>query len=208
MMDSKKLRTVKAKNKKLIVKQAKKLFIEKGIEATTITDIAKAIKMERKTIYNHFKTKDLIAEYIFIQSLEAISFTGSDSIDFSTANNGLEKVEIILRHHIDTLFKMKDDVIYTVHYDYYFRKNANTDYVSNILDIHQYDEVLKYIKLGVKDGSVNLKEEDVIPTFNIIGLALMSYFSRLVFRGHIIEKEMGISESSVYDLLDILLKGI
>jgi len=207
-MDNKILRTVKDKNKQFIVKQAKKLFIEKGIEATTITDIAKTTKMERKTIYNHFKTKDLIAEYIFIHSLEVISLPESDSIDFSKANNGFEKVEIILRHYIDTLFKMKDDVIYTVHYDYYFRKNANTGYVSNILDIHKYDEVLKYARLGVEDGSVNLKEEEIIPTFNIIGLALMSYLSRLVFRGHIIEKEIGISESSVYDLLTILLKGI
>ena len=76
------------------------------------------------------------------------------------------------------------------------------------MDIHQYDDVLKYVRLGIEDGSIHLLEEEVISTFNIIGLALMSYLSRLVFRGHIIEKEMGISADSVYDLLEILLNGI
>jgi len=199
---------VKQKNKIFIIKCAKKIFLEKGIASTSIADVAKEAKMERKTIYNHFQTKEMIAEHIFINSLEAISQSMDELIDYSSANNGFERVKAFFVHYVDTLLKLKEEVLFTVHYDYYFRATAKTDYVSNVMMAHQHPEVIEFVNQGIIDGSIGLDNKEIVPAFRIIGLAMMSYVSRVLFRGHIIEAEMGITEKSVYEFLDLLLKGI
>ncbi|MFU8793423.1 MAG: TetR/AcrR family transcriptional regulator [Acholeplasmataceae bacterium] len=199
---------VKQKNRVFIIKCAKKVFLEKGIASTSIADIAQEAKMERKTIYNHFQTKEMIAENIFLNSLDAISQSMGELIDYSTAKNGFDRVKAFFVHFVDTLFKLKEEVLFTVHYDYYFRTTAKTDYVSNVLMAHQHPEVIKFVNQGIRDGSIGLDNKEIVTTFRIIGLSLMSYVSRILFRGHIIEAEMGITEKSAYDFLDLLLKGM
>ena len=53
------------RNRKRIVDVAEKLFLEKGIGHTTMLDIAESAQVGRKTIYNYFDTKEVIARYVF-----------------------------------------------------------------------------------------------------------------------------------------------
>ncbi|WP_455539326.1 TetR/AcrR family transcriptional regulator [Terrisporobacter sp.] len=49
----------------LIIKEAKKLFIKKGITSTSIDDIAKVCKISKATFYKYFKNKeDIIIEIL------------------------------------------------------------------------------------------------------------------------------------------------
>lgn len=62
-----------------LVELAMQLFIEKGFEETTITDITKAADIGTGTFYNYFASKEAIIQYVLMQK-------------FSEAQKPLEKL--------------------------------------------------------------------------------------------------------------------
>ena len=54
------------RNRTIILKSAKELFLKKGLNSTTMEDIAGYSGFDRRTIYNHFKNKeDIFAALVF-----------------------------------------------------------------------------------------------------------------------------------------------
>lgn len=51
----------KAQTRQAIVEASERLFAERGFEATTIEDIAAAAQVTKKTVFNHFPTKEDLA---------------------------------------------------------------------------------------------------------------------------------------------------
>lgn len=54
-------------NKTNILETAKKLFLEKGVEQTTVADIAKIADYSKSTIYVYFKSKEDIYHHILLE---------------------------------------------------------------------------------------------------------------------------------------------
>ena len=55
------------------------LFVQKGVHATTIKDIAQAIGLTEGALYRHFKSKDELAEILF---LEGYAVCANDVLKF------------------------------------------------------------------------------------------------------------------------------
>lgn len=49
------------------------LFVEKGISATTIKDIAKSADIAEGTLYRHYTSKDELAESLYVKAYEEIT---------------------------------------------------------------------------------------------------------------------------------------
>ncbi len=63
----------KEKTKELISRTALRLFVEKGIDGTTIRDIADAAGLAEGTLYRHFSGKDALAWDLFSQNYTAFA---------------------------------------------------------------------------------------------------------------------------------------
>lgn len=59
-------------NRKNILDSAKQLFLEKGINQTTMDEIAKKADYSKSTIYVYFKSKDEIYNYIILEYMELL----------------------------------------------------------------------------------------------------------------------------------------
>lgn len=59
-------------NKTNIIETAKQLFTEKGIEETTMADIAKIADYSKSTIYVYFKSKDEIYHHILLEYMSKL----------------------------------------------------------------------------------------------------------------------------------------
>ncbi len=198
----------KQKNRKKIVNTSKALFLKNGIGQTTMIDISKACKMERKTIYNYFESKELIAEYIFEEVMIKLFNEISSNYDLSGCTTSHEKFKRLFVNIVKSLFKLKEDIIYTVHYDYFFHNKANPDILSHAMSDFQQKEIYHIINEETKDGTINLRGQEPLEIFSMLGQAIMAFASRMFFRGHIIEEETGLKEEELYQYVDILMDGI
>lgn len=199
----------RGKNRKKIVDVAKKLFIENGIAHTTIIDIVKETEMERKTFYNYFVDKEEISDYIYFQSMIKFYGHGFSADVYEDCKNGYEKIEKYLKSIVDRYVEYSHDMLFLVHYDYYFKKTISEETIASIYEEVSFQRPEKYFVEGVNDGSIIIDGDNPLNAFNVISQSLGSYASRLIFRGYRngVEK-VTLDFSTLYDLLDILLKSI
>ncbi|MEG1074252.1 MAG: TetR/AcrR family transcriptional regulator [Ruthenibacterium sp.] len=82
---------------RLIVEEARKLFIENGYENTSIQDIIDHLGgLSRGAIYHHFKSKEEIFEAV-CQKIGDENVLYYDKIRDDTTQNGLEKLKTVIR---------------------------------------------------------------------------------------------------------------
>jgi len=77
--------------KKLILKAARQLFTDKGIENTSMDDIAFAAEYTRRTLYAYFKSRDEISLSILIEDL--LIRWDEQKKTLTEADTGLEKIK-------------------------------------------------------------------------------------------------------------------
>ncbi len=84
-MDRKnKKENVAALHRDTIMSAAEKLFLEKGVSATTIDEISKASQYSRRTIYAYFESKEEILYHIIVKGLSALKADISTAIEESS----------------------------------------------------------------------------------------------------------------------------
>ena len=77
-----------------ILKAARQVYSQKGIENSSMDDIASASEYTRRTLYSYFKSKDEISLMVFIEDLN-IRWT-EQKISIAQAKTGLEKIKLLV----------------------------------------------------------------------------------------------------------------
>jgi AcrR family transcriptional regulator len=67
-------------NRNNILNAAKHLFVEKGIDQTTMDDISKEAEYSKSTVYVYFKNKDEIFNYIILEYFGILKAAISDAL--------------------------------------------------------------------------------------------------------------------------------
>lgn len=99
--------------KELIAKKAAKLFKEKGFSATTMRDIAKAIGVEAPSLYNHISSKnEILQEVCFNVANLFTTYISQIELNHQPI---LEKLELIIRFHINMMLKEYESVYVSDH---------------------------------------------------------------------------------------------
>lgn len=86
-----------SKTRTKLVEVARQLFARKGVEATTMNDIAVASKKGRRTLYTYFKNKEQIYLAVVESELEVLSDTMEKVVRKPIAVN-LKVLELINTH--------------------------------------------------------------------------------------------------------------
>ena len=94
--------------KDIIVSKAATLFREKGYKAASMRDLAEAVGVEAASLYNHIKSKsELLQELVFnVANRFMVKLDEIESENISS----LEKMEKILRFHIDEMINHYEEV--------------------------------------------------------------------------------------------------
>lgn len=93
--------------KALILQAAKKLFVEKGVEQTTIRNIASAIEYSVGTVYVYFKDKNDIFHELHTQGFTQL---GKDMRVLGNVENPMERLKALGRVYIN--FAMENPDMY------------------------------------------------------------------------------------------------
>lgn len=103
----------KGTRKETIIKAAAALFREKGYGAASMRDLAEKVGVEAASLYNHIRSKaEILQEICFGIANEFIVYM--DEIE-NSQHTELEKVEKILRKHIQMMITRHERVYVTDH---------------------------------------------------------------------------------------------
>lgn len=89
------------KTRAKLVDVARQLFAKKGVEATTMNDIAVASKKGRRTLYTYFKSKDQIYMAVVESELKVLSDTMDKVAKKPTVPD--EKILELITTHLDII---------------------------------------------------------------------------------------------------------
>lgn len=89
------------KTRAKLVDVARQLFAKKGVEATTMNDIAVASKKGRRTLYTYFKSKDQIYMAVVESELKMLSDTMNKVAKKPTVPD--EKILELITTHLDII---------------------------------------------------------------------------------------------------------
>ncbi|MEN9599852.1 MAG: hypothetical protein RL596_2171 [Bacteroidota bacterium] len=94
--------------KEVIVSKAAELFREKGFKAASMRDLAESVGVEAASLYNHIKSKtELLHELCF--GVANRFMHKMDEVE-SEKVNALQKVENLIRFHIDEMIHHYEEV--------------------------------------------------------------------------------------------------
>jgi AcrR family transcriptional regulator len=85
-----------AATKEKLMRASVRLFVQKGISATTTRDIAAAAGVAEGTIYRHFESKEAMADEIFLSHY--LPFAGALRKVAAASDDPLEQLRAMVRH--------------------------------------------------------------------------------------------------------------
>lgn len=158
-------RTLKRKRTEILA-EARTLFIEQGIDSTSMQMIAEAASITRRSLYNYYESKEKIAVDIQILTLEEVSFFDTWNIFDNPDEKFRENVKAILAD-------FRYQYVFINRFDTYFSKGyPDRKYVDYL-----QSEISKRYK-----GEIN-ELENVLSNFDSTQVNLLiAYTLRIVIR--------------------------
>ncbi|WP_432746377.1 TetR/AcrR family transcriptional regulator [Methylobacter sp. G7] len=132
-----------------ILLAALKLFTEKGYFNTSLIDIKEAAGLKTNgIIYQHFKTKQMIAVQLHANIFDSLSI----SIDDIRRTN--EKSSEQLRSIVDLLFKLTDDAPDVSRFLLVLNVNEFLPEAKPLHESAAFKKIISIIEVGIKEGEI------------------------------------------------------
>ena len=168
-----------------IALSAIKLFCEKGIQQTSIDEIAKSAEVAKGTIYLYFKNKEEIVFTIWdilsaqhqetFQKNITVNMSAKEKIleyfNFNQLQEEFDKEQILkLFQHFISSMLIDETQLYTAYFESFFKKD--------------YDFIFLYLNEGIDKGELIIDDVDNLTNIIILllkGLLVKSKASNMTF---------------------------
>lgn len=188
------------KTRRRILEASFELFARNGIFRTTMVDIADAVGLTRRTLYNHYDTKEELA--LLLHKLLLNDVLDNCNYKLQPGDMNKEGIKHCLVSLYNYLIKDSERLAFTVYFDQYARErndligeeNLFVNYLLNNTKIIEYFTQLKI------NGS--FRDASVAPELmaKICFESLIAYLERISFRLEA-HKEQGIVKYHDYIML-------
>ena len=192
------------KRKAAILREATRLFAEKGYDATPVAEIARAAGVSEGAIFRHFETKEDLLYQLFKGIRENFFSELEKKFRFSTQENGLEMALRLVRlycHFYETM-EIEFDLIHKN--NPYRMPHVGDPCRVEIKKI--YDKMIELLRiavtLGTKDGSMRAVPVEKF-TLLIVGLLTGTVRMRLFETLHLKDLEDEVVEFCMAALQDV-----
>jgi TetR/AcrR family transcriptional regulator, cholesterol catabolism regulator len=132
--------------KKNILKRCEPLFLRYGIKSVTMDDIARELGISKKTLYQHFDTKNKIIEQMVVEHFEAEHIIMATILNAAT--DAVDEILSIAQHVALELAQLTSTFIYDLQ-KYHRETWLLLEQMSNQ---HIYGIIKKNIERGIQEG--------------------------------------------------------
>jgi len=165
-----------------ILSAAETLFLQKGLESTTMGDIAKETGIHRATLYRYYPDRDPIAFEIAVRMLKKISLTAGY---LESSNQPIPEREFMLAM-IDHFDELRDAYRYLGMFNHLYGDRYPNETLANWFK----EQVFSVIPSRSELQREELKEERT--RIVVILNAIMSFLQIMAGRGDLMASEQGV----------------
>lgn len=182
------------KTRQKLLEVARELFAHKGLEATTMNDIAAASGRGRRTLYTYFRNKEEIYYAVIEEELERLSEKMDEVASMDVESE--EKIFTLIYTHLSII---RDTVARngTLRAEF-FRNIWMVEKVRKAFDVEEHRILQKVLQEGVDKGRFRIENVGLmadIVYYSVKGLEVPYIYDRL---------GVGLSEDETYPIV----KGI
>ncbi|GHO90073.1 hypothetical protein KSF_001210 [Reticulibacter mediterranei] len=188
---------------------AKKLFIEKGIQGTTLGDIAVEAGVTRVTVYQYFTNQSDIAWAILERIFESSKEVRHNALQLD--GTGYERIAACLAGFLQSLIHDPGNFCFLAQFDSMY---AGKQDVARLLEMTQRifggapALVTEIIRKGIEDGSLRSNLNPALTAATIVNVALATGV-RLTIHRKSVEIEYGHTIEQIFgEACQLLLQGI
>jgi AcrR family transcriptional regulator len=146
-----------SKTRALLLDAARRVFARKGIERTTMNDIAVASKKGRRTLYTYFKSKDEISSLVIENEMERLY----DMLEVVEKKN-LPADENLIAFIYMRLDAFKDTVTRNGSLRAnFFHDSWNVAKVRKRYNLQEIDLIKKILTCGIKEGIFDIMDIEI-----------------------------------------------
>lgn len=196
-------------NKDNIITAARKLFETKGIEATTVDDIAKEADYSKSTLYVYFKSKDEILNTILYEQMVLlkelfnsciVDFKNFEACYFNICRELVkfqERYPVYYEKMLDEIKISKTDI-----------ENKNILYDIYVIGEEMNDIFVLYLRKGIESGFI-CSDIDLLPTVLYLWSGISETIRYANQKQEYLKLRLGMKKSDYMDYgFRMLLKSI
>jgi AcrR family transcriptional regulator len=116
---------------------AEKLFLEKGVEATTISEIVEAAQVAKGTFYHYFSAKTDMLEALGRRYTESFMASLEQAMSACAPDDWAGRLQVWVHANVETYAKTyrTHDIVYTNHHHHDRSNQAKNDILDQLLEI-------------------------------------------------------------------------
>lgn len=190
-----------------ILEAAERLFIRDGIDQVNLSDIARAARLTRNTVYEYFPSKQEVAWSI----LQKIFDQGRADSEELPGRNGFERLEHFMLRMVTRLEAQSEHMRFVVEFNSLYAREASADRMRQATGQAgpgSGDSVTRMIRQGIADGSIR-PDLDIDLASAAVWNLLSGMNSRFALLGNLISEEYGQPAMTIYqEICRAFLRGI
>lgn len=190
-----------------ILEAAEKLFIQHGIDHTSISAIASAARISRKTMYQYFTDKREVAWAIFQKIVEPWAAGREQPSEAS----GFKQLESFMVEVVKQLETSQDHFRFIVELDALYSRETSADRMRQVTGragADGEDWVVHMVRRGIADGSIRPDVDPLLASAALLNL-LSGMNARFSLLGSLVTQEYGQPSASIYqEICRIFLRGL
>ena len=131
---------------------AERLFLEKGYDHTSASDIIRAVGVAQGTFYYYFKSKDEILDAVIDRYFESYA----KFVEHVADDGGMDALQKLL-HIVETLFSTKGAKIRPAGYRDLERKVSQHERYQRHIDERITPMIMRIVKQGIREGAFDVE---------------------------------------------------
>jgi len=135
-----------------LLREAARLFREKGYERTTVRDLAAAVGIQSGSLFHHFRTKEEILKAVMVETIRLNTAVMRAAIDAADSNR--EKLRALVSAELESINGQTGEAMAVLVFEWRSLSEASQAEVLELRDI--YEALWLDVLSGLKDeGALN-----------------------------------------------------
>lgn len=118
-----------------LLREAARLFRDKGYERTTVRDLAAAVGIQSGSLFHHFRTKEEILKAVMVETIRLNTALMQAAVD--EAQSHRDKLQALVRAELESINGQTGEAMAVLVFEWRSLSEASQAYVLELRDIYE-----------------------------------------------------------------------